>query len=174
MRKILTKDRVQELMGALGAAIPGEGRIYFTGGVSALWFGWRASTIDADLSADPEPAGFFAALPRVKEQLQANLELAAPADFQPVLPGWRERSLFIAHHGRLDFYHYDLYSQALAKIQRGYERDLIDLRGMVEAGLVDRARLAELFQAIEAQLVRFPKIEPARLAERVAKFASAA
>ena len=36
----------------------------------------------------------------------------------PSLPGWRERSLFIDRHGRLDFYHYDPYSQALAKLER--------------------------------------------------------
>src|SRR3954465_15681033 len=103
MREPLTKERIEKLMAALGAAIPGEGSIYFTGGVSALLFGWRESTIDADLSADPEPSVFFEALPKIKNQLNANLELASPRDFLPELPGWRGRSRFIGRHGRLDF-----------------------------------------------------------------------
>ena len=55
MRQPLNKGRIEKLMAALGAAIPGAGRIYFTGGVTALLFGWRESTIDADLWADEEP-----------------------------------------------------------------------------------------------------------------------
>jgi hypothetical protein len=58
-----------------------------------------------------------------------NIELAAPDDFIPPLPGWEEWSIFIARRGKIDFYHYDLYAQALAKIERGHARDLADGAG---------------------------------------------
>ena len=156
-------------MAAMGTAIPGEGSIYFTGGASALLFGWRESTIDADLSADPEPKGFFEALPKLKIQLNANLEIASPSDFIPELPGWRERSRFIARHGRLDFHHYDFYSQALTKILRSYDRDQVDVRGMFATGLINSLRLRELFDSIKPQLIRYPKIDPVEFEERLAK-----
>ncbi|HEV7404809.1 MAG TPA: hypothetical protein VGO11_17840 [Chthoniobacteraceae bacterium] len=173
MREPLNRGRVEKLMAALGAAILGSGRIYFTGGVTALLFGWRESTIDADLCADPEPAGFFESLPKVKLQLNANLEMVSPADFLPELPGWRSRSLFIARHGRIDFHHYDFYSQALTKILRHHERDRRDLQGMSDARLIEPARLRELFDSIKPKLVRYPKIDPAAFEERLAKWIDA-
>lgn len=75
----------------------------------------------------------------------------APSDFIPELPGGE---------GGVSFYHYDPYAQALAKIERGHERDLSDVRAMVDRGLGDRERLLALFAAIEPQRYRFPAIDP--------------
>ena len=72
----------------------------------------------------------------MKEQLAVNIELACPADFIPELPDWRLRSLFIAKHGLIDFYHYDPYSQALPKLERGHARDLADVEDMLRSGLI--------------------------------------
>lgn len=44
-------------------------------------------------------------------------------DFIPSLPGWRDRSVFIARHGAVDFYHYDCSAQALAKVERFLEAE---------------------------------------------------
>ena len=90
-----------------------------------------------------------------------NVELASPDDFIPPLPGWRERSSHIARHGLVDFFHYDFYGQALAKIERGHEQDLRDVEAMRRLGLVDAQRLAELFEAIEPDLLRYPAIDAA-------------
>lgn len=167
MRRESTREGLEKLMQAMGQGIRGAGRVYFTGGTTAVLHGWRQSTIDVDLRPDPEPEGFFEALPALKESLQVNLELASPADFLPTLPGWRERSLFIARHGRIDFHHYDLYSQALAKIERFHERDRLDVTAMLERGLVQAERLRELFRAIQPELIRFPAVDPLALARRV-------
>ena len=37
----------------------------------------------------------------------------------------------------MTFRHYDLYAQALAKVERGHARDLADVEAMLERGLVD-------------------------------------
>ncbi len=167
MRQESNAARIQQLMQRLGAAVKQQGCIYFTGGVSAVLHGWREMTVDVDVRADPEPADFFEALPALKEELQINIELASPADFIPTLPGWRERSIFIARHGSIDFYHYDFYSQALAKIERWHERDRRDVQQMLAAGLVEPEKLTALFQAIQPSLIRFPAIDPLAFAERV-------
>jgi len=111
-------------------------------------------------------------VPRIKEQLDINLELACRSDFIPELPGGRERSLFIARHGAVDFYHYDFYSQALAKLERFHARDQRDVLGMLAGGLVDRVRLRAMFAAIEPGLLRYPAIEPGAFARRVAEIAT--
>ena len=127
-------------------------------------------TVDVDLKPDPEPPGLFEAIALLKDELDINVELAAPDQFIPALPGWRDRSLFIARHGPLEFLHYDLYSQALAKLQRSHARDLEDVRSMVRDGLVERDRLWKCFDEIAPGLIRFPAIDPRAFRQRVADF----
>jgi Nucleotidyltransferase of unknown function (DUF6036) len=160
MRKELDASRVRALMRALGQQATGPGRIYLTGGTSAVLEGWRASTVDADLKLDPEPAGVFEAIARLKDELSVNIELASPDLFLPELPGWRGRSVYIDTAGVVDFYHYDFYAQALAKIERGHRRDLDDVYEMVRRELVEPARLRELFEAIVPGLLRYPAVDP--------------
>ena len=159
-------------MTELGQAVRSPGRIYFTGGVSAVLLGWRDTTLDVDLKADPEPQGFFEALPSLKDAIDINIELASPEDFIPALPSWRDRSIHIATHGSLSFFHYDFYSQALAKIERYHVRDQSDVRQMLASGLVQRDRLKELFEEIAPKLIRFPAIDAQSLRQRVNKIVS--
>lgn len=172
MREKTTTARIHTLMHELGRAVKSRGRIYFTGGVSAVLYGWREMTLDVDLKADPEPLGFFEALPRLKDELDINIELACPDQFIPALVGWVERSVFIADHGLLSFYHYDFYGQALAKIERSHPRDTLDIQSMIESGLVNPRRLLELFRDIEATLIRYPAVDAAKLRSRVETLAT--
>ncbi len=154
-------------MAALGRTVKSAGRVYLTGGATALLYGWRSSTIDVDLKADPEPSGFFEAIAAIKDSLDVNIELAAPDQFIPELPGWRERSSFIVKHGLLEFFHYDIYSQALAKIERGHDRDVTDVQAMCQHQLIAKDRLWELFQTIEPALIRYPAITPSEFRHSV-------
>lgn len=138
---------------ALGDRVSGPGRVYFAGGVTAVLHGWRTMTIDIDLKPDPEPAGLFEALALLKDELNINVELAAPDQFIPAVPGWRDRSLFIARHGMIEFFHYDPYSQALSKLQRRHDRDLVDAGALLQRGLIRADRMRELFALIEPELI---------------------
>lgn len=169
MRLETNAEKVRRLMEAVGRAARGSGRVYLTGGATAVLEGWRDTTVDVDLKLDPEPAGIFEALRSLKDELDLNVELASPDDFIPALPGWRERSRFIGTFGPVTFFHYDLYGQALSKIARGHARDLDDVAQMFARGLVDRAELLRLFEAIEPQLIRYPSIDPEVLRQKVKK-----
>jgi len=105
---------------------------------------------------DPGPPGFDWRSPAPEDRP----ELAAPDQFIPEVPGWQDRSLYIAREGRIAFYHYDFYSQALAKIERGHSLDLEDVRKMLETGLVDRQELLYRFEQIEPRLHQHPAIDP--------------
>ncbi len=170
MRDETDVRKLEAFLRELGNAVTSPGRIYLTGGGTAVLHGWRGMTIDVDLKADPEPNGLFEAIARLKDSLSLNVELASPEDFIPRLPGWEDRSLFIARHGKIDFFHYDLYSQALSKLERSHARDELDVRAMVDRGLVDKSRLWELFEVIESGLLRYPAIDGAGFRTRVADF----
>lgn len=155
-------EQVRRFMRFFASRVQGEGRVYLTGGASAVLYGWRDLTVDVDIKIDPEPRGAFEAIARVKEALSMNIELAAPDDFIPPLPSWRERSVFIASmresRSRVEFLHYDFYAQALAKIERGHEQDLQDVAAMRERNLIKPSRLMEFFEQIEPELLRYPAL----------------
>jgi len=170
MRAETDKQKLEAFFEAFGNRVTGEGRIYLTGGATAVLHGWRSMTIDVDIKGDPEPPGFFETIAALKDELDINIELASPDLFIPALPGWRERSLFIGRHGHIDFFHCDPYSQALAKIERGHDRDAGDVRALLDLGLIDKRRLLEYFLAIEKELIRYPAIDPGTFREAVAAF----
>jgi hypothetical protein len=130
--------------------------------------GWRGSTIDVDLRLEPDADALLRELPALKNELGVNIELASPPDFIPELPGWRERSPFVFREGRIDIHHFDFYSQALSKIERGFDQDLADVASMLASGVVEPARLRELYDAIEPELYRYPAIDPQAFRARVA------
>jgi hypothetical protein len=160
MRPPVDEPRIRALARQLGSVARGPVRVYLTGGSTAVLEGWREATIDVDLRFEPETDELLRELPALKERLAVNIELVSPPDFIPELPGWRERSPLVFREGRIDVHHFDLYSQALSKIERGFEQDLADVRTMIERGLVEPARLRELYEAIEPELYRYPAIDP--------------
>lgn len=157
-------------MRELGRRTSTAARIYLTGGSSAVLQEWRASTIDVDLEIRPESDEILRAIPRLKEELEINVELASPGQFIPELPGWQERSLFIVREGTIDFFHYDFYAQALSKIERSHARDLADVRAMLDRGLIEPARLMTFHAAIEPELFRYPAVNPGTFRRSVERF----
>lgn len=161
MRALADGDRIHRFMRALGAVSTADARVYFTGGATAVLHGWRESTIDVDIRIDPEHDALFRAIPHLKEHLQINVELASPDHFIPVKDGWEDRSPFVRREGRLSFHHFDLYAQALAKIERGHAQDAGDVREMLRRGLVERKALLAYFEEIAPRLYRYPALDPA-------------
>lgn len=167
MRRPVDEARIRAFLRAIGAEAKEETRLYFTGGVTAVLYGFRTTTVDLDIRIAPERDALLRAIPSLKESLQINVELASPPDFIPELPGWQDRSEFIAREGKVTFYHFDFYSQALSKLQRGHAKDVEDVRRMVAEGLVEPERALALFDAIEGELYRYPSIDPASFRRRV-------
>ena len=101
-----------------------------------------------------------------------NVELAGPLDFLPAPAGWAERSPFIARYGAVDVYHVDFSLQAVAKLERGLDRDLRDAEAMVARGLTTVGEILKTYEAIEPELFRFPAIDAAELHRVVHAFAA--
>jgi Nucleotidyltransferase of unknown function (DUF6036) len=167
VRGLADAERLRRFLRELAREADSEAAVYLTGGATAVLLGWREATVDADILIVPEQDAIYRALPRLKEELHLNVEIASPAHFIPELPGWRERSLLIERQGLVSFYHYDPYAQALAKIERGHAKDRADVHELLARGLVDPKRLRELFEAVAPQLYRYPAIDPASFRERL-------
>jgi hypothetical protein len=172
MRQPVTAARVNEFMKALGSGVKSPARIFLVGGASAVLLGWRDSTVDIDLKTIPDRDDILRQLSALKERLEINIELAAPDDFIPALPGWEDRSQFVRQEGKLTFLHYDFYAQALAKIERAHESDLRDVNEMARSELIDPERLLEFFDQIEDDIQKYPALNAASFRRAVELFVS--
>lgn len=160
MRELADATRIERFMRELGQAVRVEGHVYLTGGATAVLHGWRQTTIDVDIKLIPDRDEILREIPRLKERLNLNVELAAPSDFIPLPQGWEDRSPLIRREGSLSFHHFDPVAQALSKVERGHDQDIRDVREMVAVGLVNPAEALIQFKAIEPELFRFPAIDP--------------
>jgi hypothetical protein len=161
VRQPVDAARIRQLMEALARAADRDLRIYLVGGTTAVLSGWRTSTIDVDLVMRPEDDAVLRAIPAIKDRLQINIELASPLDFIPVPEGWEDRSPPVTRIGRVAFHHFDLYAQALAKLERGHRQDIADIHEMMARKIITGPQLLAYFERIAPDLYRFPAIDPA-------------
>lgn len=141
--------------------------MYLTGGATAVLEGWRDSTVDIDVRFEPDCDEPLRRIAELKEEMAVNIELASPLDFLPELPGWRERSRFRFREGNLEVFDFDIYSQALSKLERGFDLDLEDVDNMMQSGEIEPKKLLDLYEAIEPEMFRFPAVDPAKLRNSV-------
>ena len=170
MRHETDRAKLEFFMQELGKRVSSAGRIYLTGGATALLYGWRAATIDIDLKAEPEPDGLFEAIAELKDELEVNVELASPDDFIPPLPDWQTRGVSIGRFGKIDFFHYDFYSQVLSKLERRHDRDLADVAAFAARGLIEKDRLQAMFEQIAPKLIRYPAVDISTFRAAVIEF----
>jgi Nucleotidyltransferase of unknown function (DUF6036) len=163
VREAADTEKIERLARELGRVVPRGTRMYLTGGATAVLEGWRESTVDIDVRFEPDSDTALERIRDLKEELGVNVELASPLDFLPALPGWQDRSRFRLRDGNLEVFDFDPYSQALSKLERGFDLDLQDVRSLVDGGQVEPVKLLELLSAIEGDLYRFPAVEPRSL-----------
>ena len=116
-----------------------------------VYEGLRQQTLDITISFevdDHDHSAYVEAVRDLKERLSLNIEEASPADFIPLPSGYRERSPFIGRYGQLEVFHFDLYSTALSKIERGSESDFDDVLWLLQSGWIELAVLAGYFEEI--------------------------
>jgi hypothetical protein len=171
MREELTRDRLISLMKELARTAPpgGNYQVYLLGGGTAVYLGWRRSSVDVDLFSDQQDV--FGDIQAIKERLNMNIEFARPEDFVPPLSGTPDRHVFIDTIGRISFYHYDPSAQLLSKVVRGFQRDLDDAREFVRRGMVDPRRFRDLVAKIpDSAYARYPSLSRSGVEEAVETF----
>jgi hypothetical protein len=151
MRQRVDQQRIELFLQQLGRRFTKPGRVYLVGGTTMVYEGLRQQTLDIDLAleiADEDHSTFIATVRELKERYSLNIEEASPADFIPLPLGYRERSQFIGRYGQLDVFHFDLYSTALSKIERGTENDFADVLLLLNIRRVEMGKLIEYFNEI--------------------------
>jgi hypothetical protein len=150
-RQSVDEARIREFLQLLADASRVQGRIYLVGGATVVFEGYRSRTLDIDLTLEAAPDAedrLLRAMREIKDKFSFNIELVSPGDFIPLPAGWRDRSEFVGRFGGLDVFHFDLYSTALSKIERGTEQDYADVLALLRGGRIAWLALAEHFKEI--------------------------
>ncbi len=157
MRPPIDRLRVHYFLVKLGIEFHYPARLYLVGGTTLVYEGLRQQSLDIDISyevADEHEAEFSRVIRRLKEDMQINIELASPGDFIPLPAGWKERAKFVGRFGQVDVFHFDLYSTALSKIERGREGDYEDILAMLRSEQINMVELESAFANILPRVER--------------------
>jgi len=172
MRRQVTVNKLRKFMSELAKASKGPGSVYLVGGSTALLLNLREQTIDIDLKLDPEPDGAFEAIAKLKNELEVNVELASPDDFIPVPSDWKDKSQFIETIEGVSFFHFDIASQALAKIERGHTQDLLDVKAYLGEGILSSEQIRQRLSDALPLVLRYPSIDSKQFQSKVEEFLS--
>lgn len=154
MREQVDRQRIETFLQQLGRIFSRRGRLYLVGGTTLVYEGLRAQTLDIDITfviANEDHSRFVQVVRELKESLSLNIEEASPAEFIPLPTGYEARSEFIGRYGQLDVFHFDLYSTALSKIERGTENDYADVLSLLRSGRLELGQLTAFFEEILPQ-----------------------
>lgn len=171
MRREATRERITAFMKEIANRAPRTGsyNVYFVGGGTAVYLGWRQSSVDVDVYSDKDVV--FRDVQKIKEDLEINVEFARPEYFVPPLKGTTERHVLIDTIGPVTYFHYDPYAQVLSKVVRGFKRDLDDARQFIQTGMVDPAKLRSLTAEIpDSAFAKYPALSRSAIENAVEGF----
>lgn len=171
MRADATREKITAFMKEIAGRAPRTGsyEVYFVGGGTAVYLGWRPSSVDVDVYSDKDAV--FRDVQKIKEDLQINIEFARPEHFVPPLKGSNGRHVPIETIGRVAFFHYDPYAQVLSKVVRGFKRDLEDAGQFIRTGMVDPAKLRSLIAGIpDSTFAKYPTLSRTAIENAVEGF----
>lgn len=166
MRPPIDRLRVHYFLVKLGIEFRHSGRLYLVGGTTLVYEGLREQSLDIDIHYEVEDrheAEFSHTIRRLKDELQINVEMASPGDFIPLPAGWKERAKHVGRFGLVDVFHFDLYSTALSKIERGREGDYQDVITLLRTGQI---AFEDLQQALDNIMPRVERESLKRNPER--------
>ena len=170
MRALADRARLILFLKALGESIRAPVRLYLVGGSVLVDLGLRETTLDVDyVAASDRPEGLGEverALPRLKDELNINVEPASPGDFMPVPAGAFTRARFVGSYGLLSVYHYDYPTLVLAKIARSTERDLSDVELLLREGVASWAEVEHAWAEIRERETGWLRHTPAQVEKR--------
>jgi hypothetical protein len=172
MRHNVTKADIEKFLMALGRGFRKAGRLYLAGGAALVHMGLRGgSTMDVDVVIETtDEDAMVTAIRRIVEQMQINVEFSSPGDFIPIPTQWMTQAKYIGRYGSVDVFYFDFYSVALSKISRGNDRDLLDVKLLLQQKVITLEGLDEAYREVLPRMGKRPyfNLNPERFAERYA------
>ena len=173
MRQRVTRTEIEQFLKDIGKNVHQPGRVYLAGGAALVHMGIRSgSTLDIDVAIEAaDEDELIMAIRHIVQQRQINVEFASPGDFIPLPSQWMSQAKYVGRYGSVDVFYFDFYSLALSKISRGSDRDLIDVKLLLQHKLITLDELDTAYQEILPRMGKRPYInlDPQKFASRYAQ-----
>lgn len=161
---------IEKFLKGLGRTYRKPGRLYLAGGAALVHMGLRSgSTLDIDVVIEAANEDeMVTAIRHLVDQMQINIEFASPGDFIPLPAQWMAHSRYIGRYGSIEVFYFDFYNLALSKISRGNDRDLIDVKLLVQQNIITLDELDAAYQEVLPRMGKRPyfNLNPQKFAER--------
>ncbi len=168
LRPRVDRVRIEAFLRQLGARLRRPACLYLVGGTTMVFEVLRQQTLDIDVVLEVAPEAHsevIQAIRALKDKLSINVVEASPGDFIPLPAGHESRHIYIDRFGPLEVFHFDLYSTALSKIERGRVQDVEDVLALLHAGRLEWSKLDECFHDV------LPRMGTASLRQDPVEFA---
>lgn len=155
LRRPVDRLLIERFLRDVGEQYRRRARLFLVGGTTLVYEGLRQRTLDVDLAievANADHGDLLAALRAVRQALDINVEEASPGDFIPLPAGYANRHIYVGTFGQIDVFHFDLYSVALSKVERGRVGDLKDVVLLLHSGRIAWDVLKSQFREILPQM----------------------
>ncbi len=156
-KKVIDYERLRAFLIRLDASLERPGVLFLLGGSSLTWRGIKPYSTDIDVALDDneaDPLPLLDAIDQAGDFIEAMVDVIRLGGNLPLPEGYADRAEFAEKFNLLSVYHFDPYSIALTKLARFQTRDVADVSGMLNAGLIDCTSLHHHFESV---LTRIPR-----------------
>ncbi len=163
----VTKQQVEQFLQELGRAFRGRGRIYLLGGAALVHAGVRCRPTQ-DIGLVVTRGDLYQAARKVAQVMNITLEFTSLSLWIPLPSQWEMMSRYVGRYGKIDVFYLDFYAVALSKMNRGNDRDINDVKLLLQQGLLSLAELDTDYGEVVANMGkgRYPRMDPQQFARR--------
>ena len=172
MSQEVGKAEIERFLGAVGQVVRHPARLYLSGETALIHMGTRAgATMNVEVVLDEAGQDeMLGAMQMVVDHMQIRIELAAPGDLIPLPAQCMTQARYVGRYGSVDVFYFDFYSLALSKIARGADRDLMDVKLLLQQKVITLEGLDATCREVLPRIGNPPHLNPnlQRFAERYA------
>jgi hypothetical protein len=154
----ISRAGIDQFLQALSRLTRSYSRIYLTGEAALIHLGLRTGTsndIDVVIETTNEEE-MHAALQRCMQASRLNVRFSSPEDIIPVPWKWDAHARQIVTYGSIEVFYFDLPSLALSKIAIGNERELYDVRLMLQQRVITMDELDNTYLEVQPFMSKKP------------------
>jgi hypothetical protein len=163
----VTKQQVEQFLQDLGRAVRGRGRMYLLGGAALVHARVRCKPTQ-DIGLVVTRGDLYQAARKVAQAMNIPIEFTSLSLWIPLPRQWETRSRYVGRYGKIDVFYLDFYAVALSKMNRGNDRDINDVKLLLQQGLLSLAGLDAAYGEVVANMGkgRYRRMDPQQFARR--------
>ncbi len=154
----ISRAGIDQFLQALSRLTHSYSRLYLTGEAALIHLGLRTGTssdIDVVIETTNEEE-MQAALQRCMQAFRLNVRFSSPEDIVPVPWDWDTRVKPIVTYGSIEVFYFHIPSLALSKIAIGNERELYDVRLMLQQRVITMDELDNVYLEVQPFMGKKP------------------